>query len=703
MIGRDAPAGRLNFVWAMAFVGLLSACSGGIDKTTSNNTNVAFLVSGSVGDGPIVDARITVTDASGTVVLSTTADSTANYRIDVPSDALMPLTIRASGGIDLVTGRAADFELMAVVMASGEQTINVSPLTTLAVQTATCSTGGLNAASLQNSWNTIHREVAMGLDSALVSDPMGEAVTGANVEMVVLANEALGEVVRRTQIALTAAGTTISTDEVIRQLGCDLADGDLDGVGSSVNARVISTFRAVEAAVLLEVIAGRLEVDGQDATVLMDQAIRTVMPSFSPDVAGVSVTNDIVDQAQDALAILQGVYPDAELFAFATLLSEIDPAIAKSDVDAVLSSASLVALHGLAARVANASTTEIDLLANRMRVQEQADAPVVSFGTDEVSVAEGGTTMLSWATVNADQCVAAKGWSGAVALTGTYQTDPLTTTTEFSLICAGIGGTTIESVTVEVTGILPPNPDPAPTVGISATEVAVFSGQSTTLNWSSENANSCSASGGWSGSRGTSGSETVGPLTVDTTFTLSCTGSGGTSTNSATVTVTPAPAPTLSFSATDAVVDSGDTPTLNWSSQNANSCTASGGWSGSKGTNGSEAVGPLSANTTFSITCTGTGGNAVSMLTISVNGVLQLSWVAPTENVDGSPLTDLAGYKIYYGTQAQNYPDWTDVSDASATQFELTLPMGTYYVTMTALDADGNESVYSNEVIKIPI
>lgn len=29
--------------------------------------------------------------------------------------------------------------------------------------------------------------------------------------------------------------------------------------------------------------------------------------------------------------------------------------------------------------------------------------------------------------------------------------------------------------------------------------------------------------------------------------------------------------------------------------------------------------------------------------------------------------------------------------------------MGTYYVTMTALDADGNESVYSNEVIKIPI
>ena len=83
--------------------------------------------------------------------------------------------------------------------------------------------------------------------------------------------------------------------------------------------------------------------------------------------------------------------------------------------------------------------------------------------------------------------------------------------------------------------------------------------------------------------------------------------------------------------------------------------------------------------------------------------MLQLSWVAPSENVDGSPLTDLAGYKIYYGTQAQNYPNSTDVNDANATQFELTVAVGTYYVTMTALDADGNESVYSNEVIKIPI
>ncbi len=93
----------------------------------------------------------------------------------------------------------------------------------------------------------------------------------------------------------------------------------------------------------------------------------------------------------------------------------------------------------------------------------------------------------------------------------------------------------------------------------------------------------------------------------------------------------------------------------------------------------------------------------MSMLTVSVNGVLQLTWVAPTENVDGSALTDLAGYKIYYGTQSGNYSESVDVSDPGATQHDLTVTMGTYYLAMTALDTDGNESAYSNEVVKTPI
>ena len=160
------------------------------------------------------------------------------------------------------------------------------------------------------------------------------------------------------------------------------------------------------------------------------------------------------------------------------------------------------------------------------------------------------------------------------------------------------------------------------------------------------------------------------------------------------------PAPTINFSASDAVVNGGDNTTLTWSTQDASSCTASGGWSGSRAISGSELAGPLSANTTYTLTCTGSGGNALVMTTVFVNGLVQLSWVAPTENVDGSALTDLTGYKIYYGAQSRGYLDSVDVSGSGITQFSLTVPMGTYYVAMTALDAEGNESAYSNEVVK---
>ena len=57
------------------------------------------------------------------------------------------------------------------------------------------------------------------------------------------------------------------------------------------------------------------------------------------------------------------------------------------------------------------------------------------------------------------------------------------------------------------------------------------------LTWSSSNASSCTASGGWSGSVATSGSKSTGALSVSTSYTLSCTGSGGSATQSTTVAV----------------------------------------------------------------------------------------------------------------------------------------------------------------------
>jgi len=81
---------------------------------------------------------------------------------------------------------------------------------------------------------------------------------------------------------------------------------------------------------------------------------------------------------------------------------------------------------------------------------------------------------------------------------------------------------------------------PAPTVLLAASPTTVAPGGGVTLTWSSTDTTGCTASGGWTGTRATSGSASVGPLNADTTFALSCTGGGGSKDASVSVTITQA-------------------------------------------------------------------------------------------------------------------------------------------------------------------
>jgi hypothetical protein len=96
-----------------------------------------------------------------------------------------------------------------------------------------------------------------------------------------------------------------------------------------------------------------------------------------------------------------------------------------------------------------------------------------------------------------------------------------------------------------------------PTLSFSASPLSITSGQSSALSWSSTNATSCTASGGWSGTKEVNGSATVIP-TANTIYTLSCTGTGGTANGNVTVTVSQSileppitPLPTSTFSIGD--------------------------------------------------------------------------------------------------------------------------------------------------------
>ncbi len=81
--------------------------------------------------------------------------------------------------------------------------------------------------------------------------------------------------------------------------------------------------------------------------------------------------------------------------------------------------------------------------------------------------------------------------------------------------------------------------------------------------------------------------------------------------------------PTVSMSANPTTINQGQSSTLNWSSANATGCNIDNGV-GSVAVNGSTSVSP-SANTTYTITCSGPGGSAQSSAAVAVNPPQTLS------------------------------------------------------------------------------
>jgi len=81
-----------------------------------------------------------------------------------------------------------------------------------------------------------------------------------------------------------------------------------------------------------------------------------------------------------------------------------------------------------------------------------------------------------------------------------------------------------------------------------------------------------------------------------------------------------------------------------------------------------------------------------------------LTWVAPTQREDGTPLnpSEIAGYRIYYGTAPGDYQTQITVNDPYATSFTIGgLAPATYYFVMTTIDTDGRESLYSSEIVMV--
>jgi hypothetical protein len=83
-------------------------------------------------------------------------------------------------------------------------------------------------------------------------------------------------------------------------------------------------------------------------------------------------------------------------------------------------------------------------------------------------------------------------------------------------------------------------------------------------------------------------------------------------------------------------------------------------------------------------------------------GSATVSWNPPTTREDGSPLTDLAGFKVYYGSAPDNLGTSISLQDASMTSYVVSnlSAHGTYYFSVTAVDSTGGESPFSGIVSK---
>lgn len=76
---------------------------------------------------------------------------------------------------------------------------------------------------------------------------------------------------------------------------------------------------------------------------------------------------------------------------------------------------------------------------------------------------------------------------------------------------------------------------------------------------------------------------------------------------------------------------------------------------------------------------------------------VSLAWDPPSQDVNGDPLTDLAGFRIYKATTPGQY-SLMDTIDETASEIDFALGDGTYYFVVTAYDAAFNESAFSDEV-----
>lgn len=220
---------------------------------------------------------------------------------------------------------------------------------------------------------------------------------------------------------------------------------------------------------------------------------------------------------------------------------------------------------------------------------------------------------------------------------------------------------------------LPTESPVAPTVTLTASTTGLEVGEEVILDWSSTGADTCSASGDWSGARPTTGSQTLLLTSAgEYSYTLACSGTGGIATYSVSVSATGNPAISLSVDPSFLVV--GEATTVTWSTAPGQTCTASEDWSGAKPASGTESVTITRQGTNYiDIECSGPQGTGFTSLPVHATAVA-MTFTATPETLPSRELVTLE-WSSTNAVSCLAQGDWRGTKGPDGTQqVRLTMP-----------------------------
>ncbi len=368
----------------------MTGCDGGRDPSGDMVRNTQdVVITGVIVDGPVVGATIDVISNDGATVSQARGGSTATFSALVPANTAYPITLRVSDGTDLVTGRAPDFALEALISRPDQMVANLSPFSTLVRRIATCADTPIKHDRYLRIWDQVMSEFGMGYDVARFGHPSWTPMQANNGAAFALASEVLGETVRRTRNALASTSATIDDDAVITAVACDFAsDQVLDGAGDGASARISATFRAAAAGALVETVTKRLQVGGVDAMSRLDESLRQVLPDAG-SVLDIELNPILVRQTRDQLASLLGQMPSDVIARLLRTLDQTSLANLRDVVAAGLTPSDADAFARIADSVAVADDLALKTVLEGAVRAADASQPVIALSASPSDVRAG--------------------------------------------------------------------------------------------------------------------------------------------------------------------------------------------------------------------------------------------------------------------------------------------------------------------------